>query len=138
MGRQLKNTDTVSISDGNAQELVTIKIHEGSHRLNITVTNANTGSDFALDEFEVQRRVFSTTTPSTIVTSAWETLANIASDYLSPQIPILTVSTDMTILAKNASGHITIDVLGIDAIRLNAACSGSTRNTDLTYYWQQR
>ena len=101
-------------------------IRPGNTHLYFQVTNTHATS-VAFDEFTIQRRVKSSA-------SAWETLASIAADYTSPQVPLLEVQGAPVTLAQNASVHIRMSVEATDAIRILA--SGNAAETTAALYYR--
>ena len=52
---------------------------------------------------------------------AWETIANAAGDYTTPQSPIIEASASPVTLAAAASVHLRIEVKGMWAIKFQAS-----------------
>ncbi len=85
----------------------------------------NVHASVAFDEFVIQRR--------TLAAGAWETIANAAGDYSSPQVPILEVQGAPVTLAAAASVFIRMDVEATDAVRILASGNAAASTADLFY-----
>ncbi len=100
-----------------------IDIILGASRLYFEVKNVH--ASVAFDEFTIQRR--------TMGSGAWETIANAAGDYSSPQVPILEVQGAPVTLAAAATVFIRMDVEATDAVRILASGNAAESTADLFY-----
>lgn len=101
-----------------------LKVPRGATRLYFEVKNSHGATAF--DQFTVKRRMHAS--------GNYETLASIAGDYSSPQIPILTVQGAPVTLAAAASVHIEMDVTATDTVQILA--SGAAGASTAEIYWR--
>jgi hypothetical protein len=119
-----EGTETgIAIAAAASQTLKTIDIILGGTHLFFQVKNSH--ASVAFDEFTIQRR------PQ--ASAAWETVASIAGDYSSPQLPILEVQGAPVTLAAAASTYIRMEVEATDAVRILA--SGNAAATTADIHW---
>ena len=88
-------------------------IVSGLSTLGMSIDNANGGA--ALSAFAVQFK-FSKD-------DAWRTVASAAADFTTPNDPVNSASGDLTSLAANASGTLTLDIRGVYAVRIQATAN---------------
>lgn len=78
-----------------------------------------------LDQFDIQRRPHSS--------ASWETIANVAADYSSPQLPLIEVQGAPVTLASGQDVNILMSVRATQAIRILVSAGGGSTTAELYY-----
>ena len=119
-----EGTETgIAIAAAADQTLKEIDVILGGTHLSFEVKNSH--ASVAFDVFKIQTR------PQ--ASASWQTLASIAGDYSSPQVPILEVQGAPVTLAAAASVFIRMEVEATDAVRILA--SGNAAATTADIHW---
>lgn len=120
-GQGTESATTLSAAADN--DILIVTIPRGATRLFFEIKNVGPGPSF--DAFTIQRRPHGS--------ADWETLASVAGDYSSPQLPILEVQGAPVTLANGAAAFIRMDVEGTDAVRLAGSAAPALATYDLHY-----
>jgi hypothetical protein len=102
----------------------TLKVPEGATWLGLQITN--THASVAFDQLDILRRTHTLAT--------YETIANAAGDYSSPQSPILEVQGAPVTLAAAAVCDIGMETHGAESIKILA--SGAAAASEATISWR--
>lgn len=113
----------IAIAAAADQEIKDINIILGAAHLSFEVKNSH--ASVAFDAFTIQRRPQGS--------ASWETIASIAGDYSTPQLPILEVQGEPVTLAAAASVFIRMEVEATDRVRI--AASGNAAATTADIHW---
>lgn len=119
---QTNSITLIAVTEATASVIKEILCPVGMRWLYFDVTN--TGA-VAFDEFTIQRRAHDD--------SAWETIANAAGDYDSPQLPITEVQGAPVTLAAAATVYIRMQVNGTRGVHVLASGNGGATTATLNY-----
>lgn len=107
---------------GAAEDIITFIIPAGCTHMFCQIKNTHGATAF--DEFNILRRAHAS--------GEWETIANAAGDYTTPQSPLIECSASPVTLASAASVYIRMEVEGMEAVKFQA--SGSAGASEAAIY----
>jgi len=111
----------IAVVAGAAADIIEFIIPPGSTHMGVQIKNSHGATAF--DAFNILRQMH----PD----GAWETIADAAGDYTTPQSPIIEASASPVTLAAGASVYLRIEVKGMWAIKFQASGNGGVSEAEV-------
>lgn len=118
------NVTAITLAAGSDTTIKRIPIPPGATWLGVEIKNSHATS-VAFDTFIITRRFHAS--------GNWETIANAAGDFTSPQSPIIEASASPVTLAQNALVYLRIQVEATESVRFQASGAAAESTAELRY-----
>ena len=111
----------IAVVAGAAEDIISFVIPGSAELMFVQIKNSHGATAF--DAFNILRRAH--------VDGDWETIANAAGDYTTPQSPIIEASDSPVTLASAASVYLRIEVKGMNAFKFQASGNAGASEAEI-------